>query len=407
MMTPPRRVRAHRVAAVVTALGLSGALCATAAAQAGKPAPKPKPPPAVPTYSSPIAMSADGKLVWSVNPDDDSVSVIRTDQNKAIKKITVGNEPQGVALDPVGRYAYVVNAAGNSLTVIRITDARPGNFAAAKDGRFGSKGTLVTGSEPWNVVASPDGKRVYVANSGQDTISVLDVATRKLVGDVGLRKSLCNAEDKSRSFQPRGMAITGNSKKLYVTRFLSYVNPGGQQATDTGRSGVVCRLNIQTGAKGVGASVGQADQARFPDHRLQDRQHRRRDPRRHVGVPQPAPEHRHPQQPGLPAEHRRLTVRPAALQRRHAGLRQRHRRRQRQHPDRRERGQVPQPERRRPGARARQEEALLLERLGHRLRQAAGPRRLGRQRPARQGHRRRQRQAELHRRREHHAATST
>ena len=59
-------------------------------------------------------MSADGKLVWSVNPDDDSVSVIRTDQNKVVKKITVGNEPQGVALDPVGRYAYVVNAAGNS-----------------------------------------------------------------------------------------------------------------------------------------------------------------------------------------------------------------------------------------------------------------------------------------------------
>jgi YVTN family beta-propeller protein len=257
MMTLPRRIRLDRVAVMAAALGLSGALCGAAAAQAGKPAPKPKPPPAVPTYSSPIAMSADGKLVWSVNPDDDSVSVIRTDQNKVVKKIKVGNEPQGVALDPVGRYAYVVNAAGNSLTVIRITDARPAKFAAAKDGRFGSKGTLITGAEPWNVVASPDGKRVYVANSGQDTISVLDVATRKLVGDVGLRKSLCNAEDQSRTFQPRGMAVTGNSKKLYVTRFLSYVNPGGQQATDTGRSGVVCRLNIKTGAKGVGASVAQ------------------------------------------------------------------------------------------------------------------------------------------------------
>ncbi len=121
-------------------------------------------------------MSIDNKLVWTVNPGDDSVSVIRTDQNKVVKKIKVGDEPQGVALDPVGRYAYVVNAAGNSLTVIRITDARPGNFKAAKDGRFGSKGTFVTGSEPWNVVASPDGKRVYVANSGQDTITVLDVA---------------------------------------------------------------------------------------------------------------------------------------------------------------------------------------------------------------------------------------
>jgi YVTN family beta-propeller protein len=200
-------------------------------------------------------MSTDGKLVWSVNPSDDSVSVIRTDQNKVVKKIKVGNEPQGVAVDPLNRYAYVVNAAGNSLTVLRITDARPGNFKAAKDNRFGSKGTIITGAEPWNVVASPDGKRVYVANSAQDTITVLDVATRKVVGDVALRKSICNAEDQERRFQPRGMAITANSKRLYVTRFFSYVNQGAQQATDTGRSAVVCRLNIQTGAKGVGATV--------------------------------------------------------------------------------------------------------------------------------------------------------
>ena len=50
--------------------------------------------PAGPTNSSPIAMSLDGKLVWSVNPGDDSVSVIRTDQNKVVKKIKVGDEPR-------------------------------------------------------------------------------------------------------------------------------------------------------------------------------------------------------------------------------------------------------------------------------------------------------------------------
>jgi YVTN family beta-propeller protein len=255
-MTHRRHARLARVAGVAVALALSGALCATAAGQGGT-APA-KPPPKAPTWSSTIALSADGKLVWSVNPDDDSVSVIRTDRNTVVKKIKVGNEPQGVAVDPVGRYAYVANAAGNSLTVIRITDDRPGSFKAAKDNRFGSKGTFVTGAEPWNVVASPDGKRVYVSNSAQDTITVLDVATRKLVGDVNLRSSLCNADDRSRRFQPRAMAITGDSKKLYVTRFLSYVNlPGGQQATDTGHSGVVCRLNIQTGARGLGASVAQ------------------------------------------------------------------------------------------------------------------------------------------------------
>src|SRR5262245_18879989 len=237
----------RRAIAISAAIRLTGALCATAAGQ-GKSKPPPKPP-AVPTYSSTIAMAPDGKLVWSVNPGDDSVSVIRTDQNKVVTKIKVGNEPQGVAVDPVNPFVYVVNAADNSLTVIRITNGNPDKFKAAKDGRFGKKGTIVTGAEPWNVVASPDGKRVYVANSGQDTITVLDVAKRKVVGDVALRKS--------RRFQPRGMAITGNSKKLFVTRFLSFTNPGGQQATDTGRSGAVCRLDINTSAKGVGATVKQ------------------------------------------------------------------------------------------------------------------------------------------------------
>jgi YVTN family beta-propeller protein len=256
MMTPRRHVRVRRAATAVAALVLCGAVCATATAQRGRTPVLPKPP-AVPTYSSPIAMSVDNRLVWSVNPGDDSISVIRTDQNRVIKKIKVGDEPEGVALDPSNRYAYVANAAGNSLTVIRIRDPRPGSFKAARDGRFGSNGNIVTGSEPYNVVASPDGRRVYVANSGQDTITVLDVATRRVVGDLALRKTVCNGDDFNRRFQPRGMAITGNSKKLFVTQFIAFTVPGGQQATDTGRAGIVCRININTNARGLGATAKQ------------------------------------------------------------------------------------------------------------------------------------------------------
>ena len=42
-----------------------------------------------PTYSSPIVISADNKLLWSVNPADDSVSVIRTDTNASSQKISL------------------------------------------------------------------------------------------------------------------------------------------------------------------------------------------------------------------------------------------------------------------------------------------------------------------------------
>ena len=77
--------------------------------------------------------------------------------------------------------------------------------------------TLTTGAEPWNVVISPDGKRVFVANSAQDTITVIDAAARTIVGQVDLRDSLCHNPDRARHFQPRGLAVTQGNDHLYVT----------------------------------------------------------------------------------------------------------------------------------------------------------------------------------------------
>lgn len=205
-----------------------------------------------PTSSSPIALSADKAWVWSVNPDDDSVSVINTGADTEVFRLVVGDEPQSVALDPNNQYAYVANAAENSLTVIRITGTNP--FGAVVES------TVTTGAEPWNVVISPNGKRVYVANSGQDTITVIkaDVTFPTLptiIGNVDLGNSACNIGDANRHFQPRGLAVTLNNDQLYVTRFLSFTRSGGVQAANDGKQGVVCRLDIDTSAATVAGSV--------------------------------------------------------------------------------------------------------------------------------------------------------
>src|SRR5258706_5797548 len=81
-----------------------------------------------PTYSSPIAISRNDRLIWVVNPTDDSVSVIRPDTNQRLAKIAVGDEPQSIALTPDGLYAYVANAAGNTVTVIQINDPASGTL---------------------------------------------------------------------------------------------------------------------------------------------------------------------------------------------------------------------------------------------------------------------------------------
>src|SRR5467141_3602508 len=145
-----------------------------------------------PTVSSPIAISRNDKLIWNVNPGDNSVSVIRPDNNTRITKIAVGAEPQSIALTPDGLYAYVANAAAGTVTVIQINNPAWGTFSATV------VTNLTTGAEPWNIVTSPDGLRVFVANSGQDSITVIDATNRSIIGHVDLRNSLANDPDRDR-----------------------------------------------------------------------------------------------------------------------------------------------------------------------------------------------------------------
>jgi YVTN family beta-propeller protein len=198
-----------------------------------------------PTTSSPIVKSRRGGLVWVVNPSADTVSVIRVRTNTVIRTIGVGDEPQSIAVDPSDRYAFVANAAAGTVTVIRIRNADPDEFRASVSR------TLRTGAEPWNIVASPDGRRIFVSNSGQDTISVIDARSPRIIGHVGLRNSVCNEPDRNRHFQPRGLAVTESSSRLFVTGFLAFTRPGGRQAADDGREGVVCRLSVDTESRDI------------------------------------------------------------------------------------------------------------------------------------------------------------
>ena len=200
------------------------------------------------TNSSPIVLSADQRLIWSVNPLDDTVTVIRAKNNTVLTTLATGDEPRSVAVDPNNRFAFIANAAGNSVTVIKITNRRLDSFAAV------TRKTIKTGAEPWDIVISPDGKRIFVANSGQDTISVINVATLELIGNINLRNSLCNGPNRARRFQPRGMAIILSNTQLYVTRFLSFTRSradGGKQGIDTGKEGAVCRIAIDTSSTSI------------------------------------------------------------------------------------------------------------------------------------------------------------
>ncbi len=198
-----------------------------------------------PTTSSPIAISRNDRLIWVVNSGNDNVSVIRPDTQAVLATIAVGSEPEAIALTPDNKFAYVANAASGTVSVIAINDPAWGTFDA------NVVTNITVGAEPWNVVCSPNGRRMFVANSGQDTVTVIDTTGHRVVGHVDLRNSLANDPDRSRSFQPRGLAVSVDSTKLYVTRFLSYTKPGGRQGDDFGKEGLVAVLDIDTASSNL------------------------------------------------------------------------------------------------------------------------------------------------------------
>jgi YVTN family beta-propeller protein len=192
-------------------------------------------------FASPIVLGPADRMVWAVNRDSDSVSVIDARSRTLVGKLAVGQSPVSVAVDPLGRFAYVANAGSNDLSVIDLGRAGPHGLSNASERR------IVTGAAPASVVVAPDGRRVFVANGSQDTITVLSGRDQRLLGVLDLRQSACNADDPSRHFQPRGLAITADGSRLYVTRLLSFTRPGGAQRADDGKEGLVCRIDIDDG----------------------------------------------------------------------------------------------------------------------------------------------------------------
>jgi len=201
------------------------------------------------TRSSPIAITSDNKFVWSVNPDNDTVSVFRVakDANKKVAEIPVGKEPWCVAIAP-GKHegrdsrrrkhhddddeevkVYVTNMVSGTVSVI---DAEKKRVVK----------TIRVGTEPFGCALTPDGERLYVANQSSETVSVIDTMRDRVVNtieDVGTK--------------PHGIAITADGKKVYVTQLLSERPAPGDprpltqsEGADNGRVGRVTVIDAHS-----------------------------------------------------------------------------------------------------------------------------------------------------------------
>jgi YVTN family beta-propeller protein len=127
----------------------------------------------------------------------------------------------------IGRYTFTASHGGTSNFPLGITVLRDGSktyVAAERDdavyvldthdpGKPLLAATLATGAHPVSVLLSHDEKRLFVANSLSDTISVVDTQQEKIIATILLRPRM--ARDVP-GVTPTGLALSPDGKTLYA-----------------------------------------------------------------------------------------------------------------------------------------------------------------------------------------------
>src|SRR5206468_6526223 len=124
--------------------------------------------------SQPLALSADGDLLAVANPDNDSVSFFDTSRAtpRQIAEVPVGREPNGVALSPDGREAYVANTVDGTVSVLTLNGRRE---------KVKLHKLLRVGTEPYGVAVTPNGDKVYVTNARSNSVTVINARDNHLI----------------------------------------------------------------------------------------------------------------------------------------------------------------------------------------------------------------------------------
>ena len=108
--------------------------------------------------SGPIVVTGDGRALWVVNPDADSVTRVDLVTREADAPLPVAAEPWSVAVGPDGRVVVTGRAAG-ALTVWH----------------EGARRDLPIGAEPAGLVLSQDGRSAFVSLSAEGRVVRVDL----------------------------------------------------------------------------------------------------------------------------------------------------------------------------------------------------------------------------------------
>lgn len=192
----------------------------------------------------PVLLGPDGKTIWVMS--EEAVSVIDGPGRKLLARIPVGDGVSGgLTFAPAGNSwrAYVSNPNDNTVLAI---DAE----------RFVPVARIAVGKRPWRgVVYSRLSGRVYVANTGSQNLSAIDVTSNTVVKTISLPRGGFN-----------NIAITKDGKFLFLDSRYSHEGGDSQVVVDAGTDSVVATIDIRLA--GISSPTNPSRLVFTPDGRL-------------------------------------------------------------------------------------------------------------------------------------------
>lgn len=162
-----------------------------------------------------------------------------------VATIDVGMNPNGIAITPNGRYAYVANNNNSDIygdDTISVIDLCTNKvITTIEDPLFNQPYTY--DDEPYTITINACGTKAYVTNSNSDTVTIIDIATNTVAGAIY-------------GFDgPSGLVITPDGNTAYVNNY------GGPQGLGSGFGHSVSIVDLNTNTITGTIQVAQAPAA--------------------------------------------------------------------------------------------------------------------------------------------------
>ncbi len=209
----------------------------------------------IPTGITPLSvlMTPDERYIFVANTgsgrglSDNRITAIETATHRVAATIEVGEGPLDLALSTDGQLLYVTNSNDKTISVIEVenlTERSRRIRVPAVDG-------------PYGVAISPDGERLYVTDVGGHEVFVVHTARRTTINRIDVVS------------QPRSLVLSADGRRLYVSGGGFENTRGGISviATDSSRVGFTdgSRVveTIRTGDSGIFRLALSPDESRL------------------------------------------------------------------------------------------------------------------------------------------------